>query len=135
MTNFPGDFRYELDAGRAGADHADALAREVRFLMRPARRVKRLAFETVDAGEIRNIVRRQYADRRDEKSRARPVAIVEANLPLVRRLVEARRIDARVELDVAAQIEFVGNEIQITLGFGLRGKMLLPIPLLQEFPG
>src|SRR5271163_651164 len=135
MADFLSDFRDELDAGGTGPNHADALAGEVRFLMRPARSVKRLALEAVDAREVGDIVRRKNADGRDEKSRARTVTVAQANLPLVRRLIESRRVNAGVELDVAAQVEFVRDEIQIALGLGLRGKMLLPIPLLQEFLG
>src|SRR5215468_5817945 len=37
------------------------------------------------------------------------------------------------ELDVAAQVELVGDVIQIALSLGLRGKVFLPVPFLQQF--
>ena len=36
-------------------------------------------------------------------------------------------------LDVAAQVELVGDVIQIALGLGLRGEVFLPIPFVQQF--
>src|SRR4029077_19909130 len=37
-----------------------------------------------------------------------------------------------LELDVATQIEFVGDVIQIALGFGLAREVLLPVPFFQQ---
>jgi hypothetical protein len=36
--------------------------------------------------------------------------------------------DAGLELDVTAQIEPVGDVVEVTLGLGLAGEMLLPVP-------
>src|ERR671922_2691293 len=36
-------------------------------------------------------------------------------------------------LDVAAQVELIGDVIQIALGLGLRGEVFLPVPFLQQF--
>jgi hypothetical protein len=44
-----------------------------------------------------------------------------------------RGSDAALELDVAAQIELVGDVVQVTLGLGLAGEMLLPVPLVKQF--
>src|SRR6202035_2381782 len=52
-----------LHAGRAGADHGDALTGEVDRLFRPARGVERASFETVAALDARQRRRRQWADR------------------------------------------------------------------------
>jgi hypothetical protein len=41
--------------------------------------------------------------------------------------------DAALELDIAAQIELVGNVVQVTLGLGLTGEMLFPVPLVEQF--
>ena len=46
-----------------------------------------------------------------------------------------RRLDPAVELDVAAQVELVGDVIQIALGLRLRGEVLLPIPFVEQFLG
>ena len=41
----------------------------------------------------------------------------------------------RIELDVAAEVEFVGDIVQVAFVLGLPGKMLFPVPLLQQlFP-
>jgi hypothetical protein len=37
--------------------------------------------------------------------------------------------DAALELEVAAQVERVGDMIEVALGLRLRSKMLLPMPL------
>jgi hypothetical protein len=135
MADFLRDLRDELHAGGAGADDADAFAREVRLLTRPPGGMKRLALEAIDACEIGDIMRRQDADRRDEKFSARASAVAEPHFPLIRGLIEARRFDARVELDVAAQVELIGDVVEIALGLRLSGEMFLPVPLLQEFLG
>jgi hypothetical protein len=44
-----------------------------------------------------------------------------------------RRSHAAVELDVAAQVELVGDVIEIAFGLGLGGKTLAPIPLVEQF--
>src|SRR5271168_2225269 len=38
-----------------------------------------------------------------------------------------------LELDVAAQVESVGDVVQIAFGLRLRGEMLLPVPFVQQF--
>src|SRR5439155_14753164 len=40
-----------------------------------------------------------------------------------------------LELDVAPQVELVGDMVQIALGLGLAGEVLLPVPLVQQFLG
>ncbi|MEZ5504027.1 MAG: hypothetical protein R3E50_15740 [Halioglobus sp.] len=55
--------------------------------------------------------------------------------PKLRLFIPAGVIDAGAELDVAAQIEAVGNMIQVTLGFRLRGEALRPVPLRQQLVG
>jgi hypothetical protein len=44
-----------------------------------------------------------------------------------------RRRDAAVELDVATQVEFIGNIIEVPLGLGLRCEVFVPVPLLEQF--
>src|SRR5258707_1651796 len=43
-----------------------------------------------------------------------------------------RGADAAVERDVAAQVEFVGDEVEIAQRLGLRSEMLGPAPFLQQ---
>src|SRR6185437_9667177 len=40
--------------------------------------------------------------------------------------------DAAVELDVAAEVELVGDEIEVAFGLGLGGEVLLPVPLVEQ---
>src|SRR3954447_13686081 len=44
-----------------------------------------------------------------------------------------RRGDAAVELNIATQVELVGDIIQIALGLGLRREVLFPIPFFEQF--
>ena len=44
-----------------------------------------------------------------------------------------RRRDAALELDVAAQVELVGDMVEIAQRFRLRGEVLLPVPFLEQF--
>src|ERR1700712_4810436 len=37
------------------------------------------------------------------------------------------------ELDVAPEVELVGDMVQIPLGFRLAGEMLLPVPFVEQF--
>ena len=80
-----------LHAGGAGADHGHALAREADRLVRPARGVKGLALEVVDARDARHGRRGQRADGGDQEARAMPAAVLQRDVPAVRRLVEVRR--------------------------------------------
>jgi len=40
--------------------------------------------------------------------------------------------DAALELDVAAQVELIGDVVEIALGLGLAREMLFPVPLVQQ---
>ena len=62
---------------------------------------------------------------------SRPSSIAEP--PQVVRLVEARRLDLAVELHVLAQVELVGDEIEIAKVLRLAGKPFLPVPLVEQF--
>ena len=130
-----GDDRDRLDRRRAGADHADALAGEVDALVRPAAGVVRRALEAVDAREVRRVRRRQAAGRHDAERAETSVAALGRDRPAPRRLVEGGRGDARVELDVAAQVEAVGDVVEVAQDLGLRRVALGPLPLLLELVG
>ena len=43
--------------------------------------------------------------------------------------------DAGVEGDVALEVEFVGDEVDVAQGFGLGGEVFGPGPFLQDFVG
>ena len=69
----------------------------------------------------------------DQKARAVAPAVLQLDVPAARILLIVRGGDAALELDVATQIEFVGDVIQIALGLGLAGEVLLPVPFFQQF--
>ena len=50
----------------------------------------------------------------------------------MRVLLIVRRRDPALELDVTAQVELVGDIVQISLSLGLASEMLLPVPFLQK---
>jgi hypothetical protein len=75
----------------------------------------------------------EYSDCRDEESRACAGAIVEPDLPTIFPFIEAGCGDIGVERDVAPQVKLVGYVVEVALVLRLPGKVLLPIPLLQQF--
>src|SRR5579885_3614865 len=66
------------------------------------------------------------------RKRARPPSMRRRSLPSVFALVKARGNDPGVELDVLAQIELVGDVVQVPLGFGLPREMFLPVPFPKQ---
>src|SRR4029077_7362310 len=60
-------------------------------------------------------------------------AVLQADVPAARVFLIVRGGYPALELDVAAQIELVGDVIEIALGLGLRGEVFLPMPLVQQF--
>src|SRR3546814_4374563 len=64
-----------------------------------------------------------------------PLAAVGAHVPAAGALVEGGAGDARVEGDVAAQVETVGDMAGIAEDFGLARETLGPVPLLLQVLG
>ena len=62
-------------------------------------------------------------------------AILQGDIPASRFLTVVRGADAAAELDIAAQVELVGDVVQIALGFGLRREVFGPVPFLQQLLG
>ena len=69
--------------------------------------------EIFEALEARTVRCRQAADRHDTKLRAHLVTAVCLNAPALFNLVKSRRSHARVEHNVAAEIEAVGNVVGV----------------------
>ena len=90
--------------------------------------VRRKAIYPVEVG---NVGRGQDADRSDQELRTRTHALFHFNLPAFFHLVIVRRDDLGIELDVAAQVEFVRHVFEVTQRFWLGGKVLAPFPFLQ----
>ncbi len=134
MAGGLGHFGDGLHAGRAGADHRDALALEANRFLRPVMGVAGLARERLDPGDARHRRRREHADRGDQEARAVAPAILQDDVPAARVLLVVRGGDAALELDVAAQVELVGDIIQIALGLGLRRRSAPPSPIPPAVP-
>ena len=130
-----GDLRDRLDGGRAGADDADALAGEIHRRVRPPRRVIGRALETVPARNRRQRIGREDADGGEQEPRNCPLPAFQGHVPPVRRLIPMRGRDRAAELDVPAQVELVGDVIQVFERVGLRGEVLLPVPFRHQLLG
>src|SRR5262249_56087838 len=96
-------------------------------------RVAGLGLERGDTRYVaRHGSRRQHADRGDQKPCRTAGAIRQHDLPASRVLTIVGGGDAGVELDVPAQIEYVGDVVEIPLGLGLGGEMLAPVPRVEQ---
>jgi hypothetical protein len=78
---------------------------------------------------------RQRSDGRDQEARLGSETLGRLDPPQVGRVVEDGGLHARIERDVAAQVELVGDELEVAQGFGLRREMLGPVPFLQDLVG
>ena len=130
-----GDHRRRLDAGRAGADLADALAAEIDALRRPLAGVIPAPGEALQPGDLRHVGRRQAADGGDEIAHTVALSRFGHDIPAVRRFVVVRGRDARVEADVAPQVELVRHVVQVAQDLGRLGIALRPAPFLEQLPG
>ncbi len=126
------DMRDRLDRRRAGADDGDLLAGEIDALMRPEARVVRAPFELVEPGEIGLLRRRQAARRHDAEARRDGLALLCPDDPAVARLVEHGLGHTGRQADVAAEIEPVGDMVDIFQDLGLGRIPLGPAPFLLQ---
>ena len=130
-----GGLRHFLDclhAGRAGADHRHPLAREAHRLMRPSVGVEGLALEALQSLDARQGRRRKRPDGGDQEARSMAVPIFQDHIPAPPFLLPVRRRHAAVELDVAAQVELVGDVVEVAQRLRLGREMLGPVPLVQQ---
>ena len=126
------DFLNGLHAGCASANHRHALAGEIHLFLGPKTRVKRLTLEIRNTRKLRHGRRGKRTNRGDQKARFMRAAIFQCHGPAACLFIPARRLHARLELDIAAQIVFIGDQVQIAFGFRLRREMLGPMPFLQQ---
>ena len=69
------------------------------------------------------------------KRDVRLLAAFQGHGPLVRRVIPMRGRDRAAELHVPAQVELVGDVVQVFQRVGLGGEMLLPVPFLHQLLG
>src|SRR5712691_11225229 len=103
--------------------------------MRPFAGVKDRAAEFLASSEGRTVRRRKAADRHDAELRGDLVAAVRFDAPGFRGLVVSGRCDTRVEPDVLAEIETVGDMVGVSKDLGLRRVFFRPVPLLVQLFG
>jgi hypothetical protein len=127
-----GDHRDGLDGGSSGADDCHPLARQVNRLVRPVRGVQRQAPEHFGAREDRLVRRRQAADRRDQVGRGGLGAVRGPYGPPAGVLVVAGAGDPGIESEVVAQLQPVGDVLEILQDLGLSRIALLQRPFLLQ---
>src|SRR5262245_49310870 len=122
-----------LHGGCAGADDADALAGKIDPFPGPVVCVAGLAFERGDTRYVvRHGRRREHADCGDQKPCRIAAAILQHDLPASCVLTIVSRGYTSVELYVPAQVEHVGDMIEIPLGLRLGSEMLAPVPRVEQ---
>ena len=135
LADFLGDGLDGLHGGRPGADHRDPLAFEVHRFLRPEGGVAGLTLERVESRDARHGRRREDADGGDQEACVVAPAILQHDLPASRLLAVVCGADTAAELDITAQVELVGDVVQIALGLGCRREVFFPIPFLQQLVG
>src|SRR6516164_1749024 len=113
IADLVGNLAYQLNACGAGANHGHFLINEIDRLMRPVVSMERAALEIVDAFKSRHGRRGEQADRENHETARQLAAIPDLHLPQIARFIELHRLDLAVELHVPAQIELVGDVIEI----------------------
>ncbi len=68
----------------------------------------------------------------DDETAGQFSTIVDLEAPEVLLFVEHHGLDVAVELHVLAQVELVGDEVQVAEVLGLRREALLPVPLVEQ---
>ena len=115
MRGLQRDLRHHLIPGAPGADHRDALAFQIGILW-PPRRVPGPAFEGFRPGDVRNVRPIEEAHGRDHRAgtdRAGAVRPDHVDYPFARRFVPGQGFDLGLELDVLAQVEIVGDPVEV----------------------
>ena len=132
VADFLGNFGDELHGGGPGADHTNALARQVHALLGPAPGVNPRTLEVVNALEVRHIVGRKQPDGGDHELPPRLVAVVHGQFPAVGLLVIHAGCHTGIEAYVAAQVELVSDIVKVAFVLGLPRIQFLPMPLFQQ---
>ena len=93
------------------------------------------ALKTIFAGKVRRFWLGQHADTADEITCIQGLALIGADTPALSVTVPVGGGDAGFESIVFAQLEFIGDEVQVALNLCLGRKALGPIPLLNQLVG
>ena len=129
------DLGDRLDAAGPGPDDGDPLAGEVDVLVEPVSGEVHLTAERLDTVELGRLGHRQVARPGDHVPGGDGVAELGADPPEAGVVVPHHRVHPGVEQDVLAQVEPVGNVVQVAQDLGLAGEALAPLPVLLQFLG
>src|SRR5262245_39561887 len=124
-----GNPRYRLDPGRACSDQAGSFAPEIDAFVWPLAGVQPATGETFKPWDVGDVGGGKAADGGDEILRQQASAVFGGEAPAVRAFVVIGADDARVEEDVAPEIEAVGNVVEVSPDLRVRGIALAPAPL------
>jgi len=135
FLRLPGDHRNGLHSRRAGPDHADPLAGEVQSRSGPAAGVLPLAAEVLEAGERRDVRRRQAANGRDEEL---PGELLAGSVRTIQRDLSSSKVAERtvvVNEMSRRRSNLVATWSGIGKDLGLAGVALRPDPVLLQIVG
>ncbi|SHU12089.1 Uncharacterised protein [Mycobacteroides abscessus subsp. abscessus] len=122
--------RHQLDAGRPGSDHPDPFTGEVHAGRGPVSGVIQLAGERVPAGNGGHVGGGQCAGGHHTESGVHRVVPIGAYRPAQQIFVEDGRGDPGAAADITAQVEAVGDMVDVAQNFLLAGVLFGPVPLL-----
>lgn len=124
-----------LNARRTGPDNPNPLPLEIDRLLRPPRRMNRLAPEVMHTGYIRQGELVQNAHARHQPPRCIGIPVLVGEKPAVCILLVMRFRHPRVELHVPLQIELLDQKLAVSQCLCLAGEMLGPGPFVEDFLG
>ena len=114
-----GEGLHHLDTGGAVAHDTDALAAQIEIVL-PVRRVEEMAFEALDARDLRVVLDVEGPGRVDEHVRANRLAVTRLDGPGA--VLEARPGDRRAERDVLEQAVLPGDPLEVGTDLGTRRR-------------
>ncbi|SLC68103.1 Uncharacterised protein [Mycobacteroides abscessus subsp. massiliense] len=122
--------RHQLDARGPGSDHPDPFTGEVHAGRGPVSGVIQLAGERVPAGNGGHVGGGQCAGGHHTESGVHRVVPIGAYRPAQQIFVEDGRGDPGAAADITAQVEAVGDMVDVAQNFLLAGVLFGPVPLL-----
>ncbi len=135
IAHLVGNLGDQLHAGGAGADDGHPLAGQLDRLLRPVVGVERRPAEAVHPRQPWHGGRRQQTDGGQEEAAGQRATTGQLDRPDAVLVVEDRALDRTAELDVRAQLELVDHVVHVAQRLRLRGEVLRPAPLVEQFPG
>ena len=132
MCGLAGDYRNRLYPRGASPDHANAFALKRNRLLRPAAGVVALTGKIVESREVGFVGRREGADCADQKLSRDTLASAGLNCPALYRFVITGVAYPGLKLDVAAQVEPVGDVLKVVQYLLLAWLGLGPVPLPHQ---